>query len=196
MNAPPELRTDRLWLRRWRDSDREPFAQLNSDSSVMEFFPAPLTPGESHELVERIEGSFETSGFGLWAVEVTATATFVGFAGLWPATFDAHFTPATEVGWRLGRAHWGRGYATEAAWAAMTDGFERLALEEIVSFTACSNRRSRRVMEKLAMSHDPADDFDHPALPPGHPLRRHVLYRLGRDGWLRGVLGPREESRH
>ena len=107
-----------------------------------------------------------------------ATGTFAGYVGLWPATFDAPFTPAVEVGWRLARAHWGHGYATEAARASVADGFDRLQLDEILSFTATINHRSRRVMERLGMTHDPRDDFDHPALPPGHRLERHVLYRL------------------
>ena len=146
----------------------------------MEFFPAPLTRQESDEMMDRLAGSFDSRGFGLWAVEVTATTTFVGWSGLWPATFAAPFTPAVEVGWRLCRAGWGRGYATEAARASMADGFARLDLDEIVSFTTVSNRRSRRVMEKLGMTHDPGDDFEHPVLPEGHPLRRHVLYRRTR----------------
>jgi RimJ/RimL family protein N-acetyltransferase len=176
--APTELRTDRLRLRRWRDSDLAPFAVLNADPAVMEFFPTPLTRRESDAMVERIEGTFDARGFGLWAVEEVATGSFAGYVGLWPATFDAPFTPATEVGWRLAQAYWGQGYATEAARAAAADGFERLGLAEIVSFTAAINRRSRRVMEKLGMTHDAADDFDHPALPREHRLRRHVLYRL------------------
>ncbi len=144
----------------------------------MAYFPAPLTRAESDALVERIEECFDHRGFGLWAVEVTATARLAGFAGLWPATFEAHFTPAVEVGWRLAHAQWGHGLATEAARAALADGFERLSLTEIVSFTAASNHRSRRVMEKLGMTHDVADDFDHPGVSDGHPLRHHVLYRM------------------
>ena len=178
--APDELRTERLRLRRWRDGDRDALAALNTDPEVMEFFPAPLTRQESDEMMDRLAESFDSRGFGLWAVEVTATTTFVGWSGLWPATFAAPFTPAVEVGWRLCRAGWGRGYATEAARASMADGFARLDLGEIVSFTTVSNRRSRRVMEKLGMTHDPRDDFEHPVLPEGHPLRRHVLYRRTR----------------
>ena len=176
------LRTERLLLRRWRDGDLAPFAQLNADPEVMEHFPAPLTPAESDAMVARIEATFDDRGFGLWAVEVAKTGTFAGFVGLWWAAFDAHFTPAVEVGWRLARSHWGHGYATEAARAATADGFGRLGLAEIVSFTAVVNPPSRRVMERLGMTHDPGDDFDHPALPPGHRLRRHVLYRLARPG--------------
>ncbi len=174
---PGELRTERLVLRRWRPGDIEPFAAMNADSAVMELMPRCLTQAESEEFAQRIEASFDERGFGLWALEVPKRSTFVGFVGLWPATFEAHFTPAVEVGWRLARGHWGHGYATEGATAALGDGFERLGFEEIVSFTSTVNRRSRRVMEKLAMTTDPGDDFDHPSLPDGHPLRRHVLYR-------------------
>jgi RimJ/RimL family protein N-acetyltransferase len=173
------LETDRLWLRPWRDDDREPFAALNADPDVMEFLPARLTRVESDAMVDRIERTWAERGLGLFAVEVRSSGAFAGFVGLWPATFDAPFTPAIEVGWRLAREHWGYGYATEAADAVLADGFERLQLDEVVSFTAVINQRSQRVMQRLGMTHDPADDFDHPALPEGHRLRRHVLYRLG-----------------
>lgn len=178
-----ELRTERLVLRRWEDADRAPFAALNADPVVMEFFPAPLTLGESDALIDRIEHHFETAGFGLWAVEEQATESFAGFVGLSSATFEAHFTPAVEVGWRLDRRFWGRGIATEAANAALNDGFGRLGLAEIVSFTATVNTPSRRVMVRLGMTHDPADDFDHPSVAVDSPLRRHVLCRLSTVGW-------------
>jgi RimJ/RimL family protein N-acetyltransferase len=177
-SAEPELRTERLTLRRWRDADREPFAAVNADPRVMEFFLAPLSREGSDALVERIEAGFDRHGFGLWALEVRGSGEFIGFTGLAPPEFDAHFTPAVEVGWRLAAPAWGQGYATEAARAAIGFGFERAGLEEIVSMTSATNLRSRAVMERLGMSHDPADDFDHPAIPAGHPLRRHVLYRL------------------
>lgn len=179
--VPSELHTSRLRLRRWRDSDREPFAALNADPTVMEFYPAPLSRAESDAMVDRIEELFNRQGFGLWAVEITATNTFIGYVGLWPAVFEAHFTPAVEVGWRLTQIHWGHGYATEAGWAATADGFARMGLDEIVSFTAASNDRSQRVMRRLGMTHDPRDDFEHPSLAVGHPLRPHVLYRLARS---------------
>ena len=143
----------------------------------MEFFPRVLTRGESDELVGRIEAGFARDGFGLWAVEVREAGEFVGFAGLNPVEFEAPFTPAVEVGWRLARTAWGNGYATEAGRAALEFGFERVGLAEVVSFTTAANRRSRAVMERLGMSRDPADDFEHPSLPPGHPQRPHVLYR-------------------
>jgi len=176
--AGPELRTERLTLRRWRDADRAPFAQMNADPRVMEFFPAPLSREESDALITRIEAGFDRHGFGLWALEVRETGQLIGFTGLAPPEFEAHFTPAVEVGWRLAAPAWGRGYATEAARAAIAFGFERAGLEEIVSMTSALNERSRAVMERLGMSRDPADDFDHPGIPAGHPLRRHVLYRL------------------
>jgi ribosomal-protein-alanine N-acetyltransferase len=189
MRVEPELRTPRLILRRWRDTDREPFAALNADVGVMEHFPAPLHRKESDDFVDRIEAGFDARGWGLWAVEVPGTVTFIGFIGLNPATFDAPFTPAVEVGWRLAREHWGHGYATEGARAALAFGFEDLALDEIVSFTSHGNTRSRRVMERLGMQHDPADDFDNPNLPAGDALRAHVLYRLDRERWQRDSPG-------
>jgi len=153
---------------------------LNADAVVMEHFPAPLSRDESDDLADRIEGGLEERGWGLWAVEAPGKAAFVGFVGLNPATFPAPFTPAVEVGWRLAREHWGHGFATEGARAAIDFGFDTLALDEIVSFTVPANTRSRRVMDRLGMHHDPADDFDNPIVPPGDPLRLHVLYRLER----------------
>lgn len=179
MAADAELRTERLLLRRWREEDREPFAALNADPAVMEFFPAPLSRRESDALLERIELGFERHGFGLWALELRESGEFIGFTGLAVPPFEAHFTPAVEVGWRLARSAWGRGYATEAARAALAQGFGPAGLEEIVSMTTVRNRRSRAVMERLGMTRDPADDFEFPTLPPGDPLRPHVLYRIG-----------------
>ena len=172
------IETARLRLRRWRQGDREPFAELNADPEVMEFFPAPLSKGQSDELVGRIEAGFERDGFGLWALEVRESGAFIGFTGLAVPAFEAHFTPAVEVGWRLARDAWGHGYATEAGRAAIAFGFEEGNLAEVVSFDSVVNAASRAVMERLGMSRDPAEDFDHPALPPGDPLRPHVLYRL------------------
>jgi RimJ/RimL family protein N-acetyltransferase len=173
------VQTDRLTLRRWCDEDREPFAALNADPVVMEFLPALLTRAQSDAMVDRIEQTWDECGLGLFAVEVRDTGDFAGYIGLWPATFEAPFTPAIEIGWRLARAYWGHGYATEGASAALADGFERLELGEIVSFTAVVNEPSQRVMERLGMTRDPTEDFDHPALVEGDRLRRHVLYRVG-----------------
>ena len=175
-----ELRTARLVMRRWRDGDREPFAALNADPVVMEHFPGTLDRAASDAVVDRFEAHFEAQGFGFWAVEVRGAASFVGFVGLSTPTFEAPFTPAVEVGWRLARDHWGHGYATEAAREAVRVGFDAFGLHEIVSYAVPANTRSRMVMERLGMSHDEADDFDHPRFPTGHRLRRHVLYRLPR----------------
>jgi RimJ/RimL family protein N-acetyltransferase len=180
MNPPREIRTERLLLRRWRPEDRAPFAGLNCDPRVVEFLAAPLSREESDALVDRIEAHFERHGYGLWAVEVPGTAPFVGFVGLVVARFEAHFTPCVEIGWRLDAGHWDRGYATEAARAALQFGFQSLRLEEIVSFTSAENVRSRRVMERIGMTRSRSGDFDHPVLPEGHPRRRHVLYRIRR----------------
>jgi ribosomal-protein-alanine N-acetyltransferase len=182
MPLPREIHTERLLLRRWQPEDRAPFARLNADPRVVEFLPGPLTPQESDALADRIAAHFHEHGFGLWALEVLGVARFAGFLGLSIPRFEARFTPCVEIGWRLDAAHWNRGYATEGARAALRCGFEALGLEEIVSFTAAGNVRSRRVMEKLGMTRSPSDDFDHPALPEGHALRRHVLYRLRRPG--------------
>jgi RimJ/RimL family protein N-acetyltransferase len=185
-----ELRTERLLLRGWRDGDREPFAALNADAEVMEHFPAPLTRSESDALVEMNVAHFSRHPFGLWAVEVVDSGTFIGFTGLAEWAFEAHFMPAVEVGWRLARPAWGHGYATEAARAALAFGFEVCDLDEIVSFTSVPNTRSRAVMARLGLTRDPADDFDHPKMPSGHRLERHVLYRLDRTTWLAGLDSP------
>lgn len=177
-----ELRTERLLLRQWRNDDLEPFAALNADPETMRFFPEPPSRAASDALAEHARRQIEDEGWGLWAVEVVGGASFIGFVGLSRPSFEEHFTPTVEVGWRLAREHWGRGYATEAGRAAVAYGFEEVGLEEIVSFTSELNEPSWRVMERLGMSHDPADDFEHPRVPVGHPLRPHVLYRLSRCG--------------
>jgi RimJ/RimL family protein N-acetyltransferase len=180
------LTTERLLLRGWRDADREAFAAMNADPVVMEYFPSTLSRAESDAQIERFRQRWQEDGHGPWAIERRVDGAFLGFAGLAAPHFEAHFTPAVEVGWRLARDAWGHGYATEASIAAVEFGFEVLGLAEIVSFTVPANLPSRRVMERLGMTHDPADDFEHPRLPVGHPLRRHVLYRLSRDDWARG----------
>ncbi len=146
----------------------------------MEFLPAPLSRNESDSLADRIEARFETRGFGLWAVEIPGVVPFAGFVGLSVPRFEAHFTPCVEIGWRLAAEHWGRGYATEGAKAALEFGFRWFDFAEIVSFTTVANVRSWRVMEKIGMTRSPTDDFDHPLLADGHPLRRHLLYRIRR----------------
>ncbi len=180
----PALSTQRLVLRQWRDTDRAPFASLNADPAVMEHFVAPLTREESDAFVTRIEAGFADHPFGLWAVEVRATGGFIGYVGLEVPRFEASFMPVVEVGWRLARSAWGNGYATEAAREAVRHGFETVGLEEIVSFTALTNTRSQRVMERLGMVRD--SEFDHPGVPDGHRIRRHVLFRLTRSQWEQG----------
>lgn len=176
----PSLQTPRLLLRPWRDADLAPFAALNADPEVMAYFPAPLTRAESDALAARIRAGIEARGWGLWAVEVPGVCAFAGYVGLAEPRFEAAFTPCLEVGWRLARAQWGHGFATEAARAVLRCGFDVLARDEIVSFTSVGNARSRAVMERIGLRRDPADDFEHPLVPAGHPLRRHVLYRLRR----------------
>jgi RimJ/RimL family protein N-acetyltransferase len=177
-----ELHTPRLVLRRWREDDLEPFAALNADPLVMRHFPAPLTRTESDRLVDAFEAEFAAQGWGRWAVERRDSGDFIGFVGLTVPRRALPFMPCVEIGWRLAAAHWHQGYATEAARAALAFGFERLRLSEIVSFTALANRPSRAVMERLGMA-DRGEDFDHPALPEGHPLQRHCLYRLDVARW-------------
>jgi RimJ/RimL family protein N-acetyltransferase len=175
-----DMQTDRLTLRRWSDADREPFAKINSDPVVMEFYPAPLSVAESNAMVDRIQAHFVQHGFGPWAAELREPGEFIGYVGLAVPRFVAAFTPCVEIGWRLAAEHWSKGLATEGARAVVRHAFEVLSLPEIVSFTVPANVRSRRVMDKLGMTHDPREDFDHPLLVEGHPLRRHVLYRLTR----------------
>ncbi len=184
-----ELRTARLVLRQWCDEDRDPFAILNADPDVMEHFPAVLTREQSDAVAERARAGIEENGWGWWAVELLDDARFIGFIGLAVPSFEAHFTPAVEVGWRLARDQWGNGYASEGARVAVAFGFDQLGLMEIVSFTAEVNERSRRVMERIGMTHDEADDFDHPSVSAG-PLRRHVLYRLKRLDVRRSGYDP------
>jgi RimJ/RimL family protein N-acetyltransferase len=179
------LSTSRLRLRIWRENDLPPFAAMNADPRVMEFLPKVLNREESDALAGQIIENLKRDGFGLWAVEVPEVADFIGFVGLNAPTFEAHFTPCIEIGWRLAFEHWGRGYATEAATAVLKHGFEQLGLNEVVSFTVPANARSRRVMTKIGMTYSPADDFDHPRLPQGDSLRRHVLYRMSLSNWTR-----------
>ncbi len=179
----PRLTTARLVLREWCDDDRAPFAELNADAAVAEFLGDPMDRAASDALVDRIVARWESDGHGLWAVERIEDGRFLGFVGLAAPSFETAFTPCVEVGWRLAAGAWGHGYATEAARAALRFGFDGLALDEIVSFTTAANARSRAVMERLGMTRDPANDFEHPNLAKGNPLRPHVLYRLGRDAW-------------
>jgi ribosomal-protein-alanine N-acetyltransferase len=174
-------------MRRWQASDREPFAAMNADPEVMAHFPAALDRAASDAVVDRIEAGFEANGFGMWALERIDTGEFIGFTGLNVARFEAPFLPAVEIGWRLCRPAWGHGFATEAARQALRVGFEEYRLAEIVSFTATVNAASQAVMRRLGMRTDPSEDFDHPAVPPGHRVRRHVLYRICRADFESGI---------
>ena len=179
-NPPKEIRTERLLLRQWVAADRAPFAAMNADPEVAAYLPGTIARAESDAFADRIEAHFHSHGYGLWAVEAPGVTPFAGFVGLLIPRFEARFTPCVEIGWRLAHAYWGQGYATEAAGAALDFGFRQLGLEEIVSFTVPDNARSRAVMERIGMTRDPDGDFDHPRLPEGHRLRKHVLYRIRR----------------
>jgi RimJ/RimL family protein N-acetyltransferase len=181
-----EPSTPRMVLRQWRDADRAPFAALSADPLVMEHFPALLNRDQSDAMVDRFVERIQRDGFGLWAVEVRKTAEFIGFVGLSSPTWEAAFTPCTEIGWRIARSAWGHGYATEAANAALATAFGPAGLHEIVSFTTTGNMRSQHVMQRIGMTRDPSEDFDHARVPAG-PLRRHVLYRIRRTDWERRV---------
>lgn len=176
-----EIRTERLLLRHWRDADADAWAAMNADPEVMEHFTAPLTRQEADAARKRFATALDRQGWGLWAVEVVGGAPFIGFVGLVAVDFDASFTPAHEIGWRLAKEHWGNGYATEAAVAVLAHAFEHLALTEVVSFTAVTNTPSEAVMRRIGMTPHPAGPFDHPRVAPGHRLQRHVLYRITRN---------------
>jgi ribosomal-protein-alanine N-acetyltransferase len=171
-----ELRTGRLILRNWRDADREPFAALNMDPQVMEHFASGLPREQSDVFADRIRAAIDEQGWGLWAVEVAETGEFIGFTGLQPCVGLP--VEGVEIGWRLARAAWGHGFATEAAIAARDFGFTMLGLPEVVAVTATTNLRSQAVMRRIGMVRDPEGDFDHPRVPEGHPVRRHVLFRV------------------
>lgn len=181
MALAPTIETDRLLLRRWLDSDLKPFAAMNADVRVMEYFPNPLTSVESDALANKIIQHFDERDFGLWAVAIKDVDDFAGFIGLSTPQFEAHFTPCVEIGWRLAANHWKCGYATEGALAVLEFAFQVTKLDEVVSMTSVKNQRSRRVMERIGMTYSSSDDFDHPMLPEGHKLSRHVLYRMARE---------------
>ena len=171
------LATPRLILRPWREEDLEPFAALNADPEVMRYYPAPYSREESRQYLERTRAKTEAGGFCWMAVERPGVAAFIGLIGISVPSLEAHFTPCVEIGWRVARAHWGQGLATEGARAVLDHAFTVLGLEEVVAYTARVNQPSRRVMEKLGMTRDPGDDFRHPRLSGDHPLSEHVLYR-------------------
>jgi ribosomal-protein-alanine N-acetyltransferase len=172
------LETDRMLLRDWSGDDLEPFAAMNADEKVMEFYPATINREDSDALAMRLQQDMDVIGFGLYAVEVKSTGDFIGYVGISQVRFPADFAPALEIGWRLATDSWGHGYATEAARACMAHAFSQFEFPALVSFTTRGNTRSIAVMERIGMSRNPADNFEHPNLPAGHPLRPHVLYRI------------------
>lgn len=184
-----QLESARLLLRQWSDEDLPAFAAMCADPQVMRYFPAPLSRLESAALIGRIRGHFAEHGFGFWALERKDSGAFIGFTGLAVVGFEAGFTPAVEIGWRLAREHWGLGYASEAAWTALRCGFDRLALKDVVAFTTASNQPSQKVMQAIGMHPAPSEDFEHPKLAGDHPLRAHVLYRINREQWLETLHG-------
>lgn len=186
------IKTKRLILRPWQESDLEPIAAINRDPRVMEFFPRLMSRQDSDTMVQKMNEFMEKKGWGFWAAALIETGELIGFIGIEDVDFEAHFTPAVEIGWRIGYQYWGKGYAPEGAKAALAFGFENLHLKEIVSFTAEQNMRSIRVMEKIGMHHDPKDDFEHPRVPFGNPLKKHVLYRLSSEEWAQKRLEKHE----
>jgi len=197
MNRPiPELHTQRLRLRAWRDEDLPIFAAMSADAEMNRYLLGPLTRQQSDALVARFIEHFQREGFGMWAVEAPSVAGFIGAVGLSVPRYAAPFTPCVEVGWRIAPEHWGKGFATEAAQAALAFGFKELELPEIVALTVPENARSRAVMVKLGMLRTAADDFDHPLVPAAHPLQRHVLYRLSKEDWERAqrLASPGSQS--
>jgi len=183
MTKPFVIKTNRLVLRHWKPEDLGPFAMLNADPLVREYFSSTLNRQESDRIAKLISDEIDKNGYGFWAISVPHVSDFVGFVGIRPVDFEAHFTPAVEIGWRLAHEFWGKGYATEGATAALKYGFQTLNLDEIVAFTAVANARSRNVMQKIGMHRLAEDDFDHPQLAVDDKLRRHVLYRIRRKDW-------------
>lgn len=175
------ITTPRLLIRPWQPRDHQPFIDMNQDPLVMRYFPSVLTPAESIDAIRNYEQRFEQDGFGFWATELLATGQFIGVLGLSRIRFDAPFTPGIEIGWRLAQPFWNQGLATEGAAAILAHAFHQLALDEVVAITAATNIPSRRIMEKLHMTYNPADDFLHPRLASDHPLAPHVLYRARRE---------------
>lgn len=190
------IETERLILRTWKGSDLTPMSVINQDPQVMEYFPATGDVKQTRDHIKRIQAHQNQYGYSLYAVELKKTGEMIGFVGLLTAGFKSHFTPATEIGWRLSAKHWNKGYATEAARAVLEHGFLQLDLNEIVSFTAVHNQLSRRVMEKIGLQHNPAEDFNHPKLDEKSPLLRHVLYRLTKEEYLKKVSLMQKKKPH
>lgn len=177
------ITTERLILRSWREEDKEPFARMNANPEVMRYFPKTQTRSESDAVVERFKAHQEKYGYCFWAVEEKQSGDFIGFVGIFNSPFEAHFTPCVEIGWRLDPKFWGKGYATEAAHASLKYGFDEVGLDEIVALTTHNNKPSMAVMERIGMTREKSDDFNHPGLDVSHPLQPHVLYRLRRENY-------------
>ncbi|WP_297572966.1 GNAT family N-acetyltransferase [uncultured Deefgea sp.] len=184
MSSPLTLSTERLILRQWQISDAEPFAQMSADPKVMNMLLGPIDAQASAAMEQKIMAQILENGWGFWALALKETQEFIGFTGLNRPNADLPFSPCVEIGWRLAFAHWGNGYATEAAKAALAFGFNHLELTEIVAFTALSNHPSQAVMQRLGMQREP-QNFMHPKVPAGHPLQAHCLYRLSQSAWRR-----------
>lgn len=176
------LETERLYLKQWQKTDFEPFAEMNSDKEVMRYFPKVLSSEESDAMALGCQSLIEKNGWGFWAVSLKDTKAFIGFVGLYQPHHNFPFSPCIEIAWRLRKEYWGYGYATEAANAALKFAFEELKLKQVVSFTACSNRPSQRVMERIGMTNK-QEDFFHPAIEENHPLAKHVLYKITQTEW-------------
>lgn len=186
---PDALIGPRIRLRRWRPEDLDGLAAMHADPEVMRHLMPLDGRAGSDAAGARIQRHFDTYGFGLWVIEVPGVSAFIGYTGLVHVPYEAAFTPAVEIGWRIQRAYWGRGYVSEAARLSLQDGFGRIGLHDVIALTVPANVRSQAVMTRLGMRHDPAEDFDHPLVPAGHPLRRHVLYRLDRADFLARQTG-------
>ncbi len=181
MNTP--IKTERLTLRQWREEDFQPFYDINSDKTTMQYFPMLLSRAESDEIAEKCHALIAQRGWGFWAVSLKESDDFMGFVGLHIPSIKLPFSPCVEIGWRLNKHYWGKGYATEAALASLGFAFEELKLDEVVSFTAVVNAPSRAVMERIGMINT-GNNFMHPSVPPGHELAEHVLYKINRVRWF------------
>jgi RimJ/RimL family protein N-acetyltransferase len=184
------IRTERLIMRRWRDSDREPFAALNADPETMRYFLSTLDRAQSDAIIDRIEALFDEKGYGVWALEVAESAEFIGFTGLNPLPADMPCGGGTEVAWRLARSSWHHGYATEAARAALHVAFGGLQMAEILAMAVVVNEPSLAVMRRIGMTE--FCRFDNPRIPEGSPLRPHVMYRVAASA---GVISPSADAR-
>lgn len=171
-----EFQTDRLKLRQWKESDLPIFASMNADPQVMKYYPSVLNEEESHNIAHKFEALIREKGWGFWAVEKLEDERFIGFVGLNEPTYDLPVTPCVEIGWRLGKEHWGKGYATEAAKSCLDFAFNKLNLTEVYSFTSVTNKKSAAVMERIGMMNT-NNNFEHPLIPENHPLREHCLYK-------------------